>query len=86
MVFADEPTGQLNSHMSQTVLDLLVALNERGQTIVMVTHDLRSAARGNRICYLRDGVIENELELPYDGRGEDERRETLARFLDGMGW
>ena len=62
-VFADEPTGQLNSHYSGMILDLLGRVHAEGQTIVMVTHDLRSALRGSRILYLRDGRIRGELGL-----------------------
>ena len=57
VVFADEPTGQLGSEHSAAVLDLLGDVHADGQTIVMVTHDVRSAARGNRVLYLRDGRI-----------------------------
>lgn len=62
-VFADEPTGQLNSRYSGMILDLLGRVHAEGQTIVMVTHDLRSALRGSRILYLRDGRIRGELDL-----------------------
>ncbi|MDJ1370596.1 ABC transporter ATP-binding protein [Gulosibacter molinativorax] len=86
VVFADEPTGQLNSAMSEMVLDLLTDINGRGQTIVMVTHDVRTAIRGNRICYLRDGVINGELELPRSLTDDSPRVDALTRFLDEMGW
>lgn len=86
VLFADEPTGQLNSEYGQMVLDLLSTLNERGQTIALVTHDLRTALRGTRILYLRDGSIQGELQLdPY--RPDDAaRQETLTAFLAEMGW
>lgn len=43
VVFADEPTGALNSSSSKDVLDLLSSVNEKGQSILMVTHDIKSA-------------------------------------------
>lgn len=71
LLFADEPTGALNKSNSEDVLDLLSRLNQSGQSILMVTHDVRAALRGNRILYLEDGKVLDELNLPvYDcGRG-----------------
>lgn len=86
VVFADEPTGQLNSELSETVLGLLSDLNAQGQTIVMVTHDLRSASYGSRVLYLRDGAIAGELDLSRLPHGDPQRREHLVAFLEEMGW
>jgi ABC-type antimicrobial peptide transport system, ATPase component len=86
ILFADEPTGALNSASSEAVLDLLTQANQNGQSIVMVTHDLNSAMRGNRIVYLKDGVLCGECPLG-EYQGEDEvRKEKLRQFLAGMGW
>ncbi len=57
LVFADEPTGALNSHNSQAALDVFCTLHANGQNIIMVTHDRHSALRANRVLYLRDGAI-----------------------------
>lgn len=84
--FADEPTGQLNSQFSKVVLDLLAGVNERGQTIVMVTHDVRSAAYGSRILYLRDGTIQGELDLSDLPADDPTRQERTVAFLAEMGW
>lgn len=86
VLFADEPTGQLNSENSQLVLDLLSRFNRAGQTVVMVTHDLTSALRGNRILYLRDGTVQGELKLDLFDSVSKERRERLTAFLAEMGW
>lgn len=86
ILFADEPTGALNSKTGLDVLDTLTKLNGRGQSIVMVTHDLRSARRGNRILYLKDGVILGECNLGSYVHGDQARHETLAAFLAEMGW
>jgi putative ABC transport system ATP-binding protein len=58
VVFADEPTGNLDSHSSEDVLALLrQAVDEFGQTVVMVTHDPQAASVADRIVVLRDGEI-----------------------------
>ncbi len=97
ILFADEPTGALNSQNTENVMDVLTELNTDGQSIVMVTHTVKAAERGNRIIYLADGVIGNEVDLgPYVGDYKDEKNpkqeEALARhrklkeFLQEMGW
>jgi putative ABC transport system ATP-binding protein len=65
VVFADEPTGNLDSNASQDVLDLLRrAVDEFGQTIVMVTHDSFAAATADSVLYLADGLIVDRHERP----------------------
>ena len=85
-VFADEPTGALNHASSIQVLDILTDVNEQGQSIVMVTHDKNSAVRGNRIIYLRDGIICGECQLGRFEKDRPERTEKLNTFLKEMGW
>ena len=86
ILFADEPTGALNSQTGLDVLDTLTRFNEQGQSVVMVTHDMRSARRGNRILYLKDGVILGECDLGRYSPGDGERHKKLAAFLQDMGW
>lgn len=87
VLFADEPTGSLNSASGQDVLNIFTELNKKGQSIVMVTHDLKTALRGNRVIYLKDGKIEGELRMADYGTDEImERRAKLQAFLDDMGW
>lgn len=86
VVFADEPTGALNSAGVKAVLDVLTEINEGGQSVVMVTHDMKSARRGNRIIYLKDGGIMGECELGKYVSGDKKRHEKLKRFLEDMGW
>ena len=94
---ADEPTGPLNSQNTENVLNILSELNDAGQSIVMVTHTIKAAERGNRILYLADGVITAEVDLgPYVGDYRDEsnpqlalakeRHAKLKSFLQEMGW
>ena len=61
IVWADEPTGALDSETSAEIVDLLVRLNrEQGQTFVLVTHDASVAARAHRTVRMRDGLIEGD--------------------------
>lgn len=86
IVFADEPTGSLNSAAGNTALDVLTQVNEKNQNIIMVTHDLKSARRGNRILYMRDGVIHGVCELGKYVSGDKDRHDKLRSFLVEMGW
>lgn len=86
ILFADEPTGALNSKTGLDVLDTLTRFNEQGQSVVMVTHDMRSARRGNRVLYLKDGVILGECDLGRYTQGDRTRHEKLSAFLKDMGW
>lgn len=86
ILFADEPTGALNSKTGIDVLDTLTRFNDKGQSVVMVTHDMRSARRGSRILYLKDGVILGECKLGKYIHGDRARHEKLSAFLSEMGW
>lgn len=86
ILFADEPTGALNSNAGESVLNLLTEINEDGQSIVMVTHDIKSARRGSRILYLKDGVICGECLLGKYSTENEERNRKLDSFLAEMGW
>lgn len=86
IIFADEPTGALNSSAGTAVLNVLTKQNHNGQSIVMVTHDLKSARRGNRILYMKDGVISGVCHLGKYESGNQERHEKLRAFLTEMGW
>lgn len=86
ILFADEPTGALNSKTGFDVLETLTGFNDQGQSVVMVTHDVRSALRGNRILYLKDGILMGECDLgKYSGEDHDRHKKLLA-FLEEMGW
>ena len=86
ILFADEPTGSLNSKTGEEVLDLFTKFNNEGQTIIMVTHDIKSALRGNRVLYLRDGKLLDEITLGKYDENDESRRETLTKFLGDMQW
>jgi len=86
IVFADEPTGALNSTNSTNVLDVMTDINAQGQSIIMVTHDMKTARRANRILYLKDGVIIDELNIGTYAKDDESRHNKLREFLERMGW
>ncbi|MBU3178029.1 ABC transporter ATP-binding protein [Clostridium estertheticum] len=87
IVFADEPTGALNKHNTEEVLNIISELNQSGQSIIMVTHDLRAALRGNRLLYLEDGKIIGEKEMPFYTQSDAKDREAqLNNWLASMEW
>ncbi len=91
VLFADEPTGALNRSSSEEVMDILNKLNAEGTTIMLVTHDMRVAAKCSRILYIVDGNIKGELELGkiQDMPGDTELRDRERRvnnWLADMGW
>ncbi len=87
ILFADEPTGALNSASSRDVLDIFTEIHKNGQSIVMVTHDLKTALRGTRVLYLRDGGVVGDYHMPpYSEDDSKERRSGLTVFLEKMGW
>jgi putative ABC transport system ATP-binding protein len=87
LLFADEPTGALNSKTGREILDLLGQLNRNGQSILMVTHDLKAATRADRIIYLHDGQIAGELRLEqYTPDAAPEREQVALAWLTEKGW
>lgn len=87
LIFADEPTGALNKANSEEVMDLLTELNRNGQSILVVTHDIRSAIHGNRILYLEDGKILDELNLNvYQEDDREMRQSKVSEWLSSLRW
>lgn len=87
VLFADEPTGALNRKNTTDVLNLLTQLNQEGQSVLMVTHDLKAALRANRILYIGDGKILGELPLPPYRAEEERSRETqVSAWLTSLAW
>lgn len=77
LIFGDEPTGNLDSNASREVLDILrTAVDEDGQTVVIVTHDARAASYADRVVFLRDGNIVDEMRDPD--------MDAILRVMAGM--
>ncbi len=66
LLLADEPTGNLDSRTGTEILELFDSLHGKGNTLVVVTHDARVAARAQRVLHLKDGLVER-LEIPGQG-------------------
>lgn len=91
ILFADEPTGALNRANTNEVLALLGELNASGQSICMVTHDVRCVAHANRILYIEDGGIRGEMALPKRAGAlhfDDlrEREAQVTAWLASLEW
>lgn len=87
VLFADEPTGSLNSQHGKQVLDVFTRLNQKGQSIVMVTHDLKAAIRANRLLFIKDGKLNGELNLEkYQPGAAEEREKKVFSWLSEKGW
>ena len=88
VIFADEPTGSLNSRAASDVMKELRKANAEGTGIMMVTHSVRVAAQRERVIYLADGSIKGEIVL---GKLENEealptRDKLLNNWLLEKGW
>ncbi|MCQ2467516.1 MAG: ABC transporter ATP-binding protein [Clostridia bacterium] len=87
VLFADEPTGALNKSASVEVLDIFTNFNKEGQTILLVTHDLRTAIRASRILYIEDGSIKGELKMsPYKADETKARETQVNAWLESLNW
>ena len=88
MLFGDEPTGALNSSAASEVMDIFCGINQKGATILIVTHDAKVAARSDRVLFMMDGQIKGEYVLGRYSQGDDDlkkREAGLAEWLAGMG-
>lgn len=85
IIFADEPAGALNSKAAKDVMDALKTVHEEGTTILMVTHDFAIAAKAQRVLYILDGGICDEIRLDEHASAK-QREETLYQWLMKMGW
>lgn len=88
MIFADEPTGALNRSASDEVMEELIKLNTENTTIMLVTHDIKVAAKCTRVIYLVDGNIKGEYSLSnYKSQPQlRERERAITNWLMEMGW
>jgi putative ABC transport system ATP-binding protein len=76
LILADEPTGNLDTHSSQEIMDLLMELHARGRTIVVVTHEENVAAYARRIVHVLDGRIASDKLNGHTPRMEERRDES----------
>lgn len=88
MILADEPTGALNRTSSNEVMEELTKLNSEGTTIMLVTHDVKVAAKCTRVLYIVDGNIKGEYNLNKCESSSQmrERERSLNNWLLELGW
>ena len=88
VIFADEPTGALNRTSSDEVMNELTKINSEGTTIMLVTHDVKVAAKCTRVMYIVDGNIKGEYNLDrYTSQSDLRQRErNLNNWLMELGW
>ncbi|MBA2657663.1 MAG: ABC transporter ATP-binding protein [Tatlockia sp.] len=87
MIFGDEPTGALNSQSALDVMDILIDLNKNGMTCLLATHDLKVAARADKIIYILDGTIAGEKHLgKYDAHHHRDREKLVSDWLSDLGF
>ncbi|CAM2068144.1 ABC transporter ATP-binding protein [Sulfidibacter corallicola] len=84
ILLADEPTGSLNAAASSSILELFDTIHRAGQTLVLVTHELSAACRGQRVGYIHHGNLE-EFHFPPDTSLGD-REKVLFSWLSQRGW
>jgi putative ABC transport system ATP-binding protein len=78
LILADEPTGNLDTRSGQEIMEILGALNARGSTIVMVTHEPEIAAHTRRTIHVRDGLVESVV---LNGHGQGHGSAQLAEVV-----
>ena len=79
LILADEPTGALDSHTTDSLLSLFGTINEGGQTLLMVTHSVKAASHAGRVLFLRDGEVYHQLY-----RGNMSFEEMFAKVSDTL--
>jgi len=72
IVFADEPTGNLDSASGAQVMEIFKNLNENGRTVILVTHETYTAQFANRLIHIRDGKIESDEKIAVRRTGKEE--------------
>lgn len=88
MIFADEPTGALNQQNSKEVMKELNRINAEGTTVMLVTHDMKVAAKSDRVLYIEDGNIKGEITFGKLGESGEikEREKRISNWLMEMGF
>lgn len=86
LLLCDEPTGALDSHSSEMIMNLFSEINKSGQTVLMVTHSLRASSYAKRILFIKDGIIYHEIyRSENESQSEFMERITKAQFILNRG-
>ncbi|WP_094777211.1 ABC transporter ATP-binding protein [Domibacillus aminovorans] len=84
IIFGDEPTGALDFKSTEEIMSLLTEINKKGTTVMLVTHDVKVAAKTERVLYMVDGNIVAQKKMrKYDAQHDDikEREESIMKWL-----
>lgn len=84
IIFGDEPTGALDSKSTEEIMSILAEINKNGTTVMLVTHDVKVAAKTERILFMVDGNIISQKKMrKYDAQQDDikEREESIMKWL-----
>lgn len=82
LILADEPTGALDSRSTDQLLELLGRINAKGQTILMVTHSIQAASHANRVLFIKDGVVFQQLYR--QGQSENQFYNSITAALAAL--
>ncbi|MBU4421805.1 ABC transporter ATP-binding protein [Candidatus Parcubacteria bacterium] len=72
VIFADEPTGNLDTKSGKQIMEILEDLNDEGHTVILITHETYTAEHAERILFLRDGRLESDRKVEHRKRAHDE--------------
>lgn len=87
ILFADEPTGALNSSTTKEVMNIFSRIHSEGATLLLVTHDPKVALRSERIMFMNDGEMADSLQLGrYDHSTVEKREMRLNHWLQDLGF
>ena len=87
IIFGDEPTGALNSSATKEIMDIINGVNAEGTTVMLVTHDAKVAARADRVIFLSDGTITDEIVLGrYQEKDFPDRENKMKEWLGKLGF
>ncbi|MEH7115058.1 ABC transporter ATP-binding protein [Neobacillus niacini] len=84
IIFGDEPTGALDSKSTAEIMSILAEINKKGTTVMLVTHDVKVAAKTERVLYMVDGNLVAQKKMrKYDAQRNDskEREESIMKWL-----
>jgi len=83
VILADEPTGNLDTHSTQDVMEILERLHEEGHTVILITHNNEIASRADRLIQIRDGCIESDVGRRKGEEVESDTVSTQGEDLEG---
>lgn len=81
LILADEPTGSLDSSASENIMKIFSEINKAGQTILMVTHSLKSASHAGRVLFIKDGMVYHEIFKGAESHQEFMERISAAQSM-----